>query len=168
MYLSWHNTDQVRLSSRLTNFYRSYCPLLNISFPSFSVWPYKIIFSPPPVKPEGTIGLHSVCLSVRHTSFRTITDSVIHLWSWNFIHLLPMSQGCALLILGSKGQRSRSWRMVIWKWFPDDNWLCNQPMIMKLHTLAPHESRMRPIDFEVKRSKVKVMAHGYLKMVSGR
>ena len=48
--------------------------------------------------------------------FRTITNSVINLWSWNFIHLLPMSQGCALLILGSKGQRSRSWRMVIWKW----------------------------------------------------
>ena len=131
--------------------------------------------------------------------FRTITDSVINLWSWNFIHLLPMSQGCALLILGSKGQRSRSWRMVIWKWsteimvadlnllgsvgdlycfsntfsmllyvaplvwkwFTDDNWLCNQPMIMKLHTLTHHESRMRPIDFEVKRSKVKVMAHGY-------
>ena len=162
---------------------------------------------------EGTIGLHSVCLSVRHTSFRTITDSVIHLWSWNFIHLHPMSQGCALLILGSKGQghgawlfengfrtitdsvinqwswnfihlltmsqgcallilrskgqRSRSWRMVIWKWFPDDNWLCNQPMIMKLHTLTHHESRMSPIDFEVKRSKVKVMVHGYLKMVYG-
>ena len=50
-----------------------------------------------------------------------------------------MSQGCALWILRSKGQRSRSWRMVIWKWFPDDNWLCNQPMIMKLHTLTPHE-----------------------------
>ena len=82
--------------------------------------------------------------------FRTITDSVINLWSWNFIHLLTMSQGCALLILRSKGQRSRSWHMVIWKWFPDDNWLCNQPMIMKLHTLTPHESRMRPIDFEVK------------------
>ena len=100
--------------------------------------------------------------------FRTITDSVINLWSWNFIHLLTMSQGCALLILKSKGQRSRSWRMVIWKWFPDDNWLCNQPMIMKLHTLTHHESRMRPIDFELKRSKVKVMAHGYLKIVSGR
>ena len=97
--------------------------------------------------------------------FRTITDSVINLWSWNFIHLLTMSQGCALLILRSKGQRSRSWRMVIWKWFPDDNWLCNQPMIMKLHTLTPHESRMCPIDFGVKRSTVKVMAHGYLKMV---
>ena len=100
--------------------------------------------------------------------FRTITDSVINQWSWNFIHLLTMSQVCALLILRSKGQRSRSWRMVIWKWFPDNNWLCNQPMIMKLHTLTHHESRMRPIDFEVKRSKVKVMAHGYLKMVSGR
>ena len=71
--------------------------------------------------------------------FRTITDSVINQWSWNFIHLLTMSQGCALLILRSKGQRSRSWRMVIWKWFPDDNWLCYQPMMMKLHTLTPHE-----------------------------
>ena len=147
---------------------------LNFVLPNIST--YYGFFSPPPVKPVGTIGLHSVCLSVRpsvrpsvrHTSFRTITDSVIHLWSWNFIHLLPMSQGCALLILGSKGQRSRSWRMVIWKWFPDDNRLCNQPMIMKLHTLTHHESRMCPIDFEVKRSKVKVMAHGYLKMVSGR
>ena len=89
--------------------------------------------------------------------FRTITDYVIHLWSWNFIHLLPMSQGCALLILGSKGQRSRSWIIDVWKWFPDHNWLCNPPMIMKLHTLAPHESRMCPIDFGVKRSKVKVM-----------
>ena len=97
--------------------------------------------------------------------FRTITDYVIHLWSWNFIHLLPMSQGCALLILGSKGQRSRSWIIDVWKWFPDHNWLCNPPMIMKLHTLAPHESRMCPIDFGVKRSKVKVMAHDYLKMV---
>ena len=117
----------------------------------------RTFFSPPPVKPEGTIGLHSVCpsvcLSVRHTSFRTITDYVIHLWSWNFIHLLPMTQGCALLILGSKGQRSRSWIIDVWKWFPDHNWLCNPPMIMKLHTLAPHESRMCPIDFGVKRSR---------------
>ena len=136
---------------------------------------WRMVISPPPVKPEGTIGLHSVCqpvrqsvcLSVRHTSFRTITDYVIHLWSWNFIHLLPMSQGCALLILGSKGQRSRSWIIDVWKWFPDHNWLCNPPMIMKLHTLAPHESRMCPIDFGVKRSKVKVMDYRCLKMVSG-
>ena len=53
-----------------------------------------------------------------------------------------MNQGCALLILRSKSQRSRSWRMINCKWFPDYNWLCNQPMIMKLHTHAPHESRM--------------------------
>ena len=92
--------------------------------------------------------------------FRTITDSLINSWSWKFIHLLPMSQGCALLILRSKSQRS--WRMVICKWFPDYNWLCNQPMIMKLHTLMPHELWMRSVDFEVKRSKVKVMGHGYL------
>ena len=36
--------------------------------------------------------------------FRTITDPVIHLWSWDFMHLLLMSQGCILLISGSKGQ----------------------------------------------------------------
>ena len=33
MNLSWHNTDQVRVSLRFTNFYRSYCPLLKFSFP---------------------------------------------------------------------------------------------------------------------------------------
>ena len=42
-----------------------------------------------------------------------------------------MSQECALLIVTSKGQRS--W--VNCKWFPDHNWLCNQPMITKLHLL---------------------------------
>ena len=79
--------------------------------------------------------------------FRTITDSVIHLWSWDFLHMLPMSQGCALFISGSKGQRSRSWGIDDWKWFPDHNWLCNPPItsIMKLHALAPHESRMCPL-----------------------
>ena len=82
--------------------------------------------------------------------FRTITESVINLWSWNFIHLLPMSQGCTLLILNSKSQRSRSWRVINCEWFMDYNWLCNQPMIMKLHTHAPHESRMCSLDFEIK------------------
>ena len=84
--------------------------------------------------------------------FRSITDSVINLWSWNLIRLLHMSQRSTLLILRSKGHRSRSWRMVICKLFPDYNWLCYQPMIMKLHTPTPHELRMHPIDFEVKRS----------------
>ena len=65
--------------------------------------------------------------------------------------MLPISQGYALLILRSKGQRPRSRDMVNYKWFPDYNWLCNQPTVMKLHTHAPHESRMCPIDFEVQR-----------------
>ena len=41
------------------------------------------------------------------------------------------------------------------------------PIIMKLHMQTPHASRMCPIDFEVKRSKVKVTMHKLLKMVSG-
>ena len=41
------------------------------------------------------------------------------------------------------------------------------PIIMKLHMQTPHELRMCPIDFEVKRSKVKVTMHKLLKMVSG-
>ena len=32
MNLSWHDTDQVRLLSRLTYFYMSYCPLLKFRF----------------------------------------------------------------------------------------------------------------------------------------
>ena len=35
---------------------------------------------------------------------------------------------------------------------------------MKLHMQTPHDSRMYPIDFEVKRSKVKVTMHKLLKM----
>ena len=34
---------------------------------------------------------------------------------------------------------------------------------MKLHMQTPHESRICPIDFEVKRSKVKVTMHKLLK-----
>ena len=41
------------------------------------------------------------------------------------------------------------------------------PIIMKLHMQTPYEARMCPIDFEVKRSKVKVTMHKLLKMVSG-
>ena len=35
--LSWHNTGQVRLWSRLTYFYMSYCPLQKFRFPDFSL-----------------------------------------------------------------------------------------------------------------------------------
>ena len=84
---------------------------------------------------------------VIENGFWTMTDFVMHLhvWSWNHIHLLPMHQGCTLLILGSKGQRSRSWGIGNWKWFPDHNSPFNPPMIMKLHTLALHNLKMYPV-----------------------
>ena len=41
--LSWQNTDQVRVLSRLTNFYRSYCTLLKYSFPEFSQPSFEIL-----------------------------------------------------------------------------------------------------------------------------
>ena len=40
--------------------------------------------------------------------------------------------------------------------FPAHNCFPFTPIIMKLHMQTPHEARMCPIDFEVKRSKVKV------------
>ena len=40
--------------------------------------------------------------------FRRITAFPLHLSSWNFTCRLAMRQGCALLISGSKDQRSRS------------------------------------------------------------
>ena len=55
----------------------------------------------------------------------------------------------------------------IWVSFPAHNCFPFTPIIMKLHMQTPHESRMCPIDFEVKRSKVKVTMHKLLKMVSG-
>ena len=51
--------------------------------------------------------------------------------------------------------------------FPAHNCFPFTPIIMKLHMQTPHESRMCPVDFEVKRSKVKVTMHKLLKMVSG-
>ena len=47
-------------------------------------------------------------------------------------------------------------------WFPDHKSDTFWDIVMKLHTLTPNESRMHPIDFGIKRSKVKVMEHGYL------
>ena len=43
MNLSWHNTGQVRLWSRLTYFYMSYCPLLKFRFPDFSLSSFDIL-----------------------------------------------------------------------------------------------------------------------------
>ena len=95
-----------------------------------------------------------------HNSFPLYT---YHLSSWNFTCRLPMRQGCALYILRSKGQRSRSQCINYWKWFPAHNCFPFTPIIMKLHMQTPYEARMCPIDFEVKRSKVKVTMHKLLK-----
>ena len=43
MDLSWHNTDQVWLLSRLTYFFSSYCPLHKFSFPNFSLLSFVIL-----------------------------------------------------------------------------------------------------------------------------
>ena len=51
--------------------------------------------------------------------------------------------------------------------YPAHNCFPFTPIIMKLHMQTPHESRMCTIDFEVKRSKVKVTMHKLLKMISG-
>ena len=83
----------------------------------------------------------------------------LHLSPWNFTHRLPMSRGYALLILGSKGQRSRSQCIDYRKRFMSHTFFPFTPIIMKLHTQTPHESRMCPIYFGVKRSKVKVTMH---------
>ena len=45
--------------------------------------------------------------------FQTISDTVINIWPWIFMHMFPMSQWRALLILGLKGQRLRPWRLMI-------------------------------------------------------
>ena len=66
--------------------------------------------------------------------------------SWNFTQRLTMSRWCVLLILGSKGQDHC---IDSWKWFMAQNWFFT-PIIMKLHTKIPQESRILPLDFEVK------------------
>ena len=43
MNLSWHHTGQVRLWSRLTYFYMSYCPLQRLCFPDFSLSSFDIL-----------------------------------------------------------------------------------------------------------------------------
>ena len=68
------------------------------------------------------------------------------------------------IVSGSKGQRSRSQCIDYWKWFMLNNCFSFTPIIMKLHIKTPHEWRMCSSDFGVKRSKVKVTMHWFLKM----
>ena len=104
---------------------------------------------------------------ITENGFLRITDSPLHLSLWNFTCSLPMSQVCTLWNLGSTGQRSRSQCKDYWKWFLAHNCFPFTPIFMKLHMQSPHESSMDPMDFGVKRSKVKVTMQGLLKKVSG-
>ena len=73
----------------------------------------------------------------------------LHLLSWNFIQRLPMSRGCALFISGLRCQRSRLQCIDTcnWKWFMSYNCFPSTPVIIKLHTKTPLESRICPMDF---------------------
>ena len=104
---------------------------------------------------------------ITENGFLPITASPLHLSLWTFTCSLPMSQVCALWNLGSKGQRSRSQCKDYWKWFLAHNCFPFTPIFMKLHMQSPHESSMDPMDFGVKRSKVKVTMQGLLRKVSG-
>ena len=77
----------------------------------------------------------------------------LHLSSWNFIQRLLMSRGFIYFWV----KRSRSQCIENWKWLMSHNCFPFTPaIIMKLHRKTPHEPRMCPMDFGVKRSKVKV------------
>ena len=67
---------------------------LTLTFPVQGHW----VISPPPVKPEGTIGLHSVrqsvCqsvrLSVRHTRFPDFSSLYFHISGWKLVQSFYM------------------------------------------------------------------------------
>ena len=102
---------------------------------------------------------------ITEKGFWHITASPLHLSLWNLTCSLPMSQVCVPYEI--KGQRSRSQCKDYWKWFLAHNCFPFTPIFMKLHMQSPHESSMDPMDFGVKRSKVKVTMQGLLKKDSG-
>ena len=75
-----------------------------------------------------------------------------------------MSGGCALRILGSKCDGQGHNTLITEKGKISHSCFLFTPVIMKLRTKNPHESRMCHMDFDVKRSKIKVTMHWLLKM----
>ena len=100
---------------------------------------------------------------VRLNGFMCITASPLHQSSWNFTGTLLLSQGWALLTLGSKGQRSRSQCIDYWKWLMSHNCFPFTPIIMELNTKTPHESRMCPMDVGVKCQRSRSQCSDYWK-----
>ena len=69
---------------------------------------------------------------------------IAFLLSWNFIHWLSMSPGCALWFWGQNVKVTMLWLLK----------MVNVTYPHTLDTKNPHESSMCPIDFGVKRPKV--------------
>ena len=74
----------------------------------------------------------------------------------------------SLLIWMSVGQRFRSRWPLAEKWFPLNNWRLLGPRNFILGVHVGHQQQMSPIDFEVTRSKTKVMVTLSWKMVSAQ
>ena len=88
------------------------------------------------------------------------TASPLHLSSWTSQAHSPWVKDGPCWPWGQKvkGQGHNAWGQV--KWFYVHNCFPFTPILMKLHRHTPHESRMGPVDFRVKRLKVKVPMHG--------
>ena len=96
----------------------------------------------------------SICMSVEKC---TITPFPFDKqWSY-FTHVLPMSGGRPLLILGSKGQRSKLYFEVCIVSTYYNNFISFWHELMILNTCVDHDPRRTSTDFGVNTSKVKVI-----------
>jgi hypothetical protein len=108
----------------------------------------------------------SICPSVcRRNGFRALEHYPYHLDSPYLTYGLPMGGRCSLLILRSKGRRSSALEIKVEIRFPGSRPLSLPPRVTTSH--ISHGRKMFPIDFEVKRSKVKHTVHQSRNMVSG-
>ena len=95
---------------------------------------------------------------LRFLAHKKINAFPLHLSSWNFIQGLPMSRGCALLILGSKGQGHNAL-------ITENGLWCI--IAFPLHVLSwnftqrPHVSRMCPFDFGIQGQSALITENGW-------
>jgi hypothetical protein len=111
----------------------------------------------------------SVC---RRNGFRALDHYPYHLESPYDTYRLPIGGRSSLLILRSKGQRSKGQRsgaldIKVEIRFPGSRHLSLPPRVTISHIWTTHRRKKFPIDFEVKRSKVKRTGHRSRNMVSG-
>jgi hypothetical protein len=106
----------------------------------------------------------SVC---RCNGFRALDHYPYHLESPYHSYRLPIGGRSSLLILRSKGQRSGALDIKEGILFPGSRHLSLPPRVTISHIWTTHRRKMFPIDFEVKRSKVKRTGHHSRNTVSG-